>query len=223
MAKDRPVDRRRFFRAALGEVFKPLSKAVAPIERAAEHLGKMSELDKRAAPPQPAGQSAAPASPRLTLRVGACLRPPGALPEDRFAETCSRCGDCVQACPVGAIRIEPDGRGGGFPFVDPAASACVLCDGLYCMHRCPSGALLPTLRADIDMGTAGWREPKCVRSNDQECTLCIDRCPIGPAAIELRAGLVHVNEDGCTGCGVCEQVCPTSPKAIVVVPKASRA
>src|SRR5947209_19777717 len=121
MAKDKPVDRRRFFRAALGEVFKPLSKAVAPIERAAEHLGKMTELDKatrpvppRASPP-PAQTSAPtsvpkPASPvayesdtpypprRLALRMGACLRPPGALAEGPFVETCSRCGDCVRAC-----------------------------------------------------------------------------------------------------------------------------
>jgi ferredoxin-type protein NapG len=44
-------------------------------------------------------------------------------------------------------------------------------------------------------------------------------CPIGSVAIELRANMIHVNEDGCTGCGVCQQQCPTSPKSIVVIPR----
>jgi len=87
------------------------------------------------------------------------------------------------------------------------------------MHHCPSGALLPTPLADIDMGTASFKEVDCLRSASQDCTICVDKCPVGSAALELRYGGIQVNE-GCTGCGVCEHHCPTKPKAIFVIPKA---
>jgi len=214
----KPIDRRRFFRAALGEMFKPLSKAVAPIERAAQQLGELKGLEAIAPKPPPKG--AVPRRQPLTISTAPRLRPPGALPEEQFVSTCSRCGDCVQVCPVRAIKIEPGGRGGGFPFIDPDESPCVLCDGLHCMHHCPSGALVPTLLADIDMGTAKFREVDCLRSASQDCSICVDKCPVGSTALELRYGGITVNEQGCTGCGVCEHYCPTKPKAIVVVPRA---
>jgi Pyruvate/2-oxoacid:ferredoxin oxidoreductase delta subunit len=31
-----------------------------------------------------------------------------------------------------------------------------------------------------------------------------------------------VNDDHCTGCGVCQNKCPTDPKSIVVMPKSAR-
>src|SRR5262249_32665814 len=90
------------------------------------------------------------------------------------------------------------------------------------MHVCPTGALVPTPLADIDMGTAKWREITCVRSHGEDCTICVDRCPLGSAAIELLDGKIYVIEGGCIGCGVCEHACPTTPKSIVVIPKAAR-
>ena len=47
--------------------------------------------------------------------------------------------------------------------------------------------------------------------------ICIDTCPIGSVAIELRDNKVHVIEDGCVGCGVCQYQCPTEPKSIIVL------
>ena len=98
--------------------------------------------------------------------------------------------------------------------LDPNVMACVVCDGLKCMHVCPSGALVPIPLGEINMGTAVWNYETCVRSHGENCTICIDQCPIGTVAIELRANMVHVHESGCTGCGVCQQQCPTSPKSI---------
>jgi NAD-dependent dihydropyrimidine dehydrogenase PreA subunit len=73
------------------------------------------------------------------------------------------------------------------------------------------------------MGTAVWNENICVRSHGEECTRCVDNCPVGTAALQLIDNRIVVNEDGCTGCGVCQNRCPTDPKSIVVMPKSARA
>ena len=80
----------------------------------------------------------------------------------------------------------------------------------------------PTSINDIDMGTAVWHGPSCLRSAGESCTLCIDKCPLGSAAIELKAGRVAVNPLGCIGCGVCQLHCPTDPKSIFVIPIAAK-
>ena len=205
---DKPIDRRRFFRQGLRELLKPLADAAEPIERL------LAELESLNGTPPP---------PPRTFPLKPILRPPGALDEERFRETCSRSGECVNACPAQAIKIDPTGRrGGGAAYIDATEMPCVVCDGLYCMEVCPSGALQKTPRFEIDMGTASWREEFCVRSHGEDCTICIDQCPLGSAAIKLdENGKVDVIEQGCIGCGVCEHYCPTTPKAIEVIPRLS--
>lgn len=148
------------------------------------------------------------------------LRPPGAIPESQFISTCYRCGNCVSACPVDAIqplKILSDAIT-GTPTIDPNVQACVACEEVACTKVCPSGALqkLTDLR-QIHMGLALVEHKTCVRSSGEECTLCVDKCPLGSAALRIDdGGRVEVLEAGCTGCGVCQMVCPTKPKAIVV-------
>jgi len=213
---DKPMDRRRFFRRGLQELIKPLADAIAPLEQVANQLGSMEAKLSKPAPPSQ--------KPTIKLQSPpAWLRPPGALDEAAFASTCIKSGECVNVCPARCISIDTTGKkGNGLPVIDVNHMPCVVCDGLYCMHACPSGALVPTALADIDMGTAKWREMTCVRSQGEDCTICVDRCPLGSAAIELLEGKIHVIEDGCIGCGVCEHACPTSPKSIVVIPKAAK-
>ena len=72
------------------------------------------------------------------------LRPPGALPEREFLASCIKCGQCVQVCPVQAIRLSDlgDGFGVGTPYIEARAQACDFsCDGLQCVLACPTGAL----------------------------------------------------------------------------------
>jgi MauM/NapG family ferredoxin protein len=150
------------------------------------------------------------------------LRPPGALGEDDFLDTCARCGVCVEVCPVGAIRTEPSGehRSSGTPYIDPDLQACVICDGLLCTHECPSGALRPVASPrEIQMGLARVRVAVCLRLDAEECTVCVDRCPLGSEAIKLvGAGPPKVLDPGCVGCGACQHYCPTTPKAILIRP-----
>jgi ferredoxin-type protein NapG len=229
LADDLPINRRRFFRAGLNELIKPLASAVQPLAHVANQFGKLD-------PPQLpstrsyAAQSAAPhiwpsaGSDSLDEPVPTSwLRPPGALPEVEFHDTCSRCGTCVNVCPVQCIKIDPNCiKGEGVPYIEVDVMPCVLCEGLNCMQHCPSGALVPTILAQIDMGTAVLNEHSCLRSHGEGCTVCVDHCPVGAAALELLDGRINVKEDGCTGCGVCQHDCPTMPRSITVIPKSAR-
>jgi len=40
------------------------------------------------------------------------FRPPGAAPEVAFVAACTRCGDCIDVCPVHAILKTPANSGG---------------------------------------------------------------------------------------------------------------
>ena len=157
-----------------------------------------------------------------TPRESARLRPPGAIDEATFLDTCFRCDQCVTACPADAIFLlgREAGDACGTPVIDPDRAPCVVCDGLQCTQVCESGALT-TLSAphQIKMGLAEVYESLCVRTAGETCTVCVDSCPIGAAALRLCGnGPPIVEPSGCVGCGVCQNVCPTTPKAIVVRP-----
>lgn len=67
-------------------------------------------------------------------RVAEAVRPPGALPESRFQDACTGCGDCVRACPQGIL-----GTTRGYPEVHFAAGGCDFCGA--CARACRTGAL----------------------------------------------------------------------------------
>ncbi len=198
MSDENKVNRRNFFRDGLRQLLKPVVESLE------------EKLD--------AVQKAMPRPVSLAL-----LRPPGAVAEADFLSTCTRCGNCVNACPVDAIKIDVNHKvGGGAPYIDANLAPCVVCATLECMTVCPSGALVPTPIRLIDMGTAEWNASTCVRTRGEGCRVCVDECPIGEVAIRISVDQrIEVIEDGCVGCGVCQHRCPTSPKSIVVEPKAT--
>jgi len=73
------------------------------------------------------------------------LRPPGALDEKDFLASCIKCGQCVQVCPVQAIKLADlvDGFGVGTPHIEARQQACDFsCDAVQCILACPTGALV---------------------------------------------------------------------------------
>ncbi|MDR0274822.1 MAG: 4Fe-4S dicluster domain-containing protein [Burkholderiaceae bacterium] len=73
------------------------------------------------------------------------LRPPGALDEKDFLASCIKCGQCVQVCPVQAIKLADlvDGFGVGTPHIEAREQACDFsCDVAQCILACPTGALV---------------------------------------------------------------------------------
>ena len=107
----------------------------------------------------------APVAGGGTLR----LRPPGALKDAQLGErdflsACIKCGQCVQVCPVQAIKLADigDGFGIGVPYLEARNQACDFsCDGLQCVLACPTGALTHELNypAETRMGFARVDRP----------------------------------------------------------------
>jgi polyferredoxin len=119
------------------------------------------------------------------------IRPPGSLAEKDFLELCQRCGQCMKVCPTNAIN--------------------------------------PTLS---EAGMAGFWTPRLMMTQgycEYTCTLCGSVCPTG--AIReitvkekidqpIKIGSAYIDRGRClpwsanAPCIVCQEVCPTAPKAI---------
>lgn len=120
------------------------------------------------------------------------VRPPGALHEQEFLAACIKCGQCVQVCPVEAIKLADidEGFGIGVPYLDTRAQACDFsCDGLQCVLACPTGALTHDLNYshETDMGVA-----KVV--NENSCLAVHGKGFKGPARGADYKGLLRYEE-----------------------------
>jgi polyferredoxin len=128
------------------------------------------------------------ANPRL-------IRPPGAAPEKAFIARCIRCGQCMRVCPNNALHptlLESGLEGVWTPILIPRIGYCEPTCTL-CGQVCPTGAINElTLREKV-----GDKETPPNRIG----TAFIDRGRCLPWAMA-------------TPCIVCEEWCPTSPKAV---------
>lgn len=100
----------------------------------------------------------------LRVKARARLRPPGALAEQEFLAACIKCGQCVQVCPVHAIKLADldEGFGLGVPYIEPRTQSCDFsCDALQCVLACPTGALSHTLNypREVRIGQAQLVHP----------------------------------------------------------------
>jgi polyferredoxin len=142
---------------------------------------------------------------RLTGKVGPnwdprVIRPPGALAEEEFLARCLRCGQCMRICPTNIIQ--PAGMEGGLEgFWTPilnfriGTSGCQL-NCIACGQICPSAAIRP-ISLDEKLGRNEYASA-------------------GPIVL----GIAFVDRGRCLPwamdrpCIVCQENCPTSPKAI---------
>jgi len=130
------------------------------------------------------------------------VRPPGSLSEEEFLERCIKCGQCMRICPANVIV--PAGLDKGIeamwtPVMNfrIGTSGCLV-NCVACGHVCPTAAIRPlTLEERRGVGRFSTRGP--IRIG----TAFVDRGRCLPWAMD-------------TPCIVCEEVCPTAPKAIYV-------
>lgn len=139
-------------------------------------------------------------------RPKAEIRPPWALPEADFTDRCTRCNDCLAACPE-QIIVSGDG---GFPTINFARGECTFCGD--CLKACTPQALKEV--AD----TQPWPYkaligPTCLPHHGVECRVCGDYCDARAIRFTPRIGgspLPEINTEKCTGCGACIAPCPVT-------------
>ena len=118
------------------------------------------------------------------------IRPPGA-DEDSLRQLCIRCGQCVKVCPTGGLQpsILPEGLDQLWtPTLVPRVGYCdYSCNA--CGRTCPTGAI----------------EPLALEAKRREV--------IGLARIDEKRCIPFAENRDCI---VCEEMCPTPEKAIVL-------
>lgn len=159
-------------------------------------------------------------SPRY-LKSFPVLRPPGAIEESAFLDGCTRCNACVEMCPHDAITHAPARfrRAAGTPMIDPIKSPCRMCDDFPCIAACEPNVL--RMAMPKKMGIARIDIFTCLAHTGSFCTVCSEHCPV-EQAIEVINGKPRIMEDTCTGCGVCQHVCPAPANAILLMPIGQR-
>ena len=144
------------------------------------------------------------------------LRPPGAVAEALFLERCTKCSDCVTACPPHAIAVHPID---GTPVLYADESPCLLCEDFPCVRACGTDALVSVEHSRrVRMGVAAISHRLCTAG--QGCHACVSRCPTDALAMDFESLSLSVATEACVGCGMCEMVCKTvnDHVAIRVVP-----
>lgn len=158
-------------------------------------------------------------------------RPPGAVEGKDFLALCSRCGQCVTACPYHTLNLAGpfDPAPGGTPFFVPEDIPCYMCRDIPCVKVCPTGALSPTLTniSDARMGIAVLDPASCLSHQGLRCEVCFRACPeedraltieLHPRGLSRHAMFIPVvHPEHCTGCGLCTKSCPTDVPAIRIV------
>jgi Pyruvate/2-oxoacid:ferredoxin oxidoreductase delta subunit len=92
-----------------------------------------------------------------------------------------------------------------------------MCHDVPCVAACKPGALKAAPGAFPRIGTARIQVLDCLAHQGTTCTTCVERCP-SPGALLIETGRPRVVADRCTGCGVCQHVCPAPRNAILLLP-----
>ncbi|MBF0473766.1 MAG: 4Fe-4S dicluster domain-containing protein [Nitrospirae bacterium] len=149
------------------------------------------------------------------------FRPPGAIAEAEFLKTCTRCDECIKACPENAIMkvIMLGSVLHLTPIINFREAPCRLCVDLPCTKSCSAGALVKVESvSDVKIGVARINRNLCYSWLGQDCEYCVSSCPLsGEAIAKNEEGKPVIDEAKCSGCGVCEFICPVRTSAVMVI------
>jgi ferredoxin len=178
--------------------------------------------------------------PGLKTPAGSLLiRPPGSLDETHFLDRCIRCGDCMKVCPNNALHpatLEGGVEGFWTPVLVPRIGYCEP-NCVLCSQVCPTGAIWEITVAEKtgarDEGQGTRDEGPGIRGAPSHAVQSpAEAAPNGgtttsgtpvPAKDPIRIGTAFYDRGRCLPwamgieCIVCEEWCPTSPKAIYLV------
>lgn len=158
---------------------------------------------------------------RVNERAKQWVRPPFAINELEFLLKCTRCNECIKACPYHIIFSLPARHGAdvvGTPALDLLNKGCHLCEETPCVAACEPQVLFRPKDVSpkhIRIAYAQLDTSLCLAYQGPECGACASVC-----TTENALALVHdkpiINQDYCTGCGLCREACITDPKTITI-------
>jgi len=152
------------------------------------------------------------------------VMPPGAVDRERFCDGCIGCGLCVSICPEKVIKqsfLEYGLAGLMVPVLDYRNGYCDYECNL-CGLVCPSGAIKKLKLAEkqrVQIGQVRLLKDRCiVHTRHEDCGACAEACPRRAVYTVERNNVRYpeINAELCIGCGVCQNMCPVMPKAIIV-------
>lgn len=164
------------------------------------------------------------------------IRPPGALPEEKFLQKCVKCSECMKVCPTNALQpalSEAGPEGIWTPVLVPKIGYCEYYCSL-CSQVCPTGAiqeLTVEQKIQVKIGTAWINRNRCIPwVSGDSCIVCEEHCPVSPKAIKLVKTEVKlpdgtiktplapfIDTSECIGCGICENKCPVVDEPAIYV------
>ncbi len=169
------------------------------------------------------------ADARVARQAGRWIRPPFALPELEFLLACTRCGECISACPhqvVFPLAARLGVQVAGTPALDLLTRGCHLCADWPCVAACETGALARPLAGDVGEDAGEGAEPvlprlaiaqidtrACLPWSGPECGACRDACPV-PGAMVWDQERPRIDPGHCTGCSLCREACILEPRAV---------
>jgi ferredoxin-type protein NapF len=148
----------------------------------------------------------------------ALLRPPWSVAEARFRVACTRCGECISACPTGILKAD----GEGYPFVDFSGGECAFCAA--CVTACRDGALVRDASSAAPWTLKALFEASCLAEKGVMCLVCREQCERNAIRLQPRQGSVpmpQLDAGACTGCGACVAPCPAGSIRITTIESAA--
>ncbi len=174
--------------------------------------------DKTRSDPQPPNMGRRAFLRGRSLRFSpTAIRPPWALPLAMFVNACTRCDECVAACPQHILQ-----RGdGGYPEISFHNGECTFCG--QCADACKEGAF----QTDTHTVHQAWNlsvaiQPSCLSLNGVVCRTCGDHCDARAIRFQLQTRAIaipHISQEACTGCGACLSACPVNAVDIKNMPR----
>ncbi len=165
--------------------------------------------------------------PRALPAKKRCLRPPGSVDETAFKGACIRCGNCIRSCPSDIIEPSVDSQDvAGFLVPRLKFSDADYCreDCNKCGQACPTGVIRPLPLGEKNrhiIGIARIDLSECLLTMDEECGVCMPRCPHGAIveqfSRETYTTTVKVIGEKCNGCGACVGICPAKVVTVEAV------
>ncbi len=142
------------------------------------------------------------------------LRPPWSLAENQFTDYCTRCGNCMVACPKKIIEKGAS----GFPEMNFQQHGCDYCEA--CVDACHTQALQIKHQTPAFPNTqTAVISEQCFAQRGIACRSCGEACEYEAIEFKLAVGGIshlQLNTLLCDGCGECVHTCPAAAITIKI-------